>query len=234
MSQDRKPDWNFWSFVPNVSILKGVALSLNIDPNRINYHARDGMMGIKDLNESHEFGERIILLLKNKTRLRIITTDKDEPEKSEATTHSIANLLLAINRTIPPEMAAIAEVEPVSAYDEWLVGKGERSTNNAEIMTLKRQVEELTADRDDWKAKAEQFERQINAGRDHYSEKLAYLIQAAGKYWNNVSRKDRATHINNDEVENWLIQRGFSATLAKKGATIIRPEWAPTGRKPEE
>ena len=32
----------------------------------------------------------------------------------------------------------------------------------------------------------------------------------------------------------WLVKQGLSPTLADKAATIIRPEWVPTGRKPEE
>jgi hypothetical protein len=31
-----------------------------------------------------------------------------------------------------------------------------------------------------------------------------------------------------------LIQREYSQSLAQKAVSIIRPEWAPTGRKPEE
>jgi hypothetical protein len=66
------------------------------------------------------------------------------------------------------------------------------------------------------------------------SEKLACLNQASSKFWGNADRHDRTTHPDNKDVEQWLIQRGFSETLAEKAATIIRPEWAATGRKPEK
>jgi hypothetical protein len=71
-------------------------------------------------------------------------------------------------------------------------------------------------------------------GRAHVSDKLAKMNQAAAKYWGNADRNDRGTHPTNTTVAAWLIQQGFSPTLADKAATIIRPEWAPTGRKPEE
>jgi hypothetical protein len=70
--------------------------------------------------------------------------------------------------------------------------------------------------------------------RAHVSDKLAILNQAADKFWANADRDDRSTHQPNAKVVQWLIQKGYTETLAKKAATIIRPDWAPTGRKPEE
>lgn len=65
------------------------------------------------------------------------------------------------------------------------------------------------------------------------SNKLASLNQASVKFWSNADQKDRTTHPNNADVEKWLIEHGYSATLADKAASIIRPEWAKTGRKPD-
>jgi len=71
-------------------------------------------------------------------------------------------------------------------------------------------------------------------GRDHMSEKLAFMNQAASKFWRHANREERSTHPKNTDVASWLIAKGFSETLADKAATIIRPEWVPSGRKPEE
>ena len=70
--------------------------------------------------------------------------------------------------------------------------------------------------------------------RSYYSDQLATLIQAAKRFWGNANRDERDTHPKNSTVVAWLIDHKFSKTLAEKGATIIRPDWAPTGRKPEE
>lgn len=86
------------------------------------------------------------------------------------------------------------------------------------------------------------FEQSINdspekvtpTDRSYYSEKLVFLNQAASIFWANADRNERDTHPTNATVGQWLEQKGFSSTLASKAATIIRPEWAPTGRKPEE
>lgn len=70
--------------------------------------------------------------------------------------------------------------------------------------------------------------------RAHVSDKLAKVNQAAEKFWANTDRNERGTHPDNARVAAWLVEQGFSGSLAEKAATIIRPEWVPTGRKPEE
>lgn len=69
---------------------------------------------------------------------------------------------------------------------------------------------------------------------DHVSDKLAVLNQTAQKFWANADPYDRDTHPKNSAVAAWLVDHGFLPTLAERAATIIRPEWAPTGRRPEE
>ena len=71
-------------------------------------------------------------------------------------------------------------------------------------------------------------------GQGYISEKLKLMIGAATKWWGNADRDDRGTHPDNAKVAAWLVQRGYSQTLAEKAATIIRPDWAPPGRKPNE
>ncbi len=70
--------------------------------------------------------------------------------------------------------------------------------------------------------------------RTHVSDQLAILNQAALKFWGNAKPGDKATHPSNTKVESWLIEQGYTETLASKGATIIRPSWAATGRLPRE
>lgn len=84
-----------------------------------------------------------------------------------------------------------------------------------------------------------EFEGKLNddhlpAPHQHLSDKLVKMNLASTKFWSNADRDDRGTHPDNRKVAAWLVQQGFSPTLADKAATIIRPEWAPTGRKPEE
>ena len=70
--------------------------------------------------------------------------------------------------------------------------------------------------------------------RSYVSDKLAYLNQAAERFWGNADRNDPTTHPENKIATDWLVEKGFSESLAAKGASIIRPDWAHTGRKPED
>ncbi|CAE6828816.1 hypothetical protein [Paraburkholderia nemoris] len=70
--------------------------------------------------------------------------------------------------------------------------------------------------------------------REYVSEELAFLNQAALIFWKNAKRGDRTTHPTNSKVESWFVEHGFSESLASKAATIIRPDWASTGRPPQE
>ncbi len=74
----------------------------------------------------------------------------------------------------------------------------------------------------------------LPTSRAHLSDKMARMNQAAAKFWENADRDDRGTHPDNATVAAWLVKQGFSPTLADKATTIIRPEWAQTGRKPEK
>jgi len=71
--------------------------------------------------------------------------------------------------------------------------------------------------------------------RSHVSNQLAALNQAALKWWANADRTDPSTHTNNAVVAAWLEEKhGFKPSLAEKAASIVRPEWAHKGRKPEK
>jgi hypothetical protein len=66
------------------------------------------------------------------------------------------------------------------------------------------------------------------------SDKFSILCQAAQRFWSNADKNDKTTHPDNASVTKWLIERGYSETLAEKAATILRPEWAATGRRQEK
>lgn len=70
-------------------------------------------------------------------------------------------------------------------------------------------------------------------GKDHISEKLSLLNQAAVKFWANADPNDRETHPTNIKVAAWLHERGLHESTADNAASLIRPQWAPKGRKPD-
>lgn len=72
-----------------------------------------------------------------------------------------------------------------------------------------------------------------DGNRDFRSNRLAFLNQASDKFWGNADKNDPATHPSNAQVKEFLEKNGFSGSLAEKGASIIRPDWAHLGRKPD-
>ena len=139
-----------------------------------------------------------------------------------------------------------------------------------EIENLKKQLADMTLQRDEALARADKFARLFDAdveryhslifrlgdesigdalddrdnlrnrltgnmaGRIHLSDKLQELRQMADEIWSNVDFNDPASHPANNVAETKLINRGWSASLAKAGASIIRPNMAHKGRPKEK
>jgi hypothetical protein len=84
-------------------------------------------------------------------------------------------------------------------------------------------------------AKADTYSitKPLASHRSHASERLSLLNQASQRWWANASKNDPSTHPDKADVVAWLIERGMTESLAKHAATIIRPEWAHNGRKPD-
>lgn len=68
---------------------------------------------------------------------------------------------------------------------------------------------------------------------DYISRDLKLLCEAAEKFWGLADKNEKDTHPTNQEVINWLQEQGCSEITAKQGATIIRPSWAASGRRPK-
>lgn len=83
------------------------------------------------------------------------------------------------------------------------------------------------------KADTHSITKPLESHRFHASERLSLLNQASQRWWANASKNDPSTHPDKAEVVAWLIERGMNESLAKHAATIIRPEWAHNGRKPD-
>ena len=112
----------------------------------------------------------------------------------------------------------------------WLAWAQENNLIPASAITLK---ENTNTPQDQKQVSFEGAILPVTKG-DHISDKLTALNQAAQKFWANADRNDPGTHPKNPAVAAWLVKKGLSETLADKAATIVRPEWAHTGRKPSE
>jgi len=74
----------------------------------------------------------------------------------------------------------------------------------------------------------------VTKSKEHYADNLVYLIQAADRFWATADRDNAALQPKQEGVEKWLKEQGYTPTLAKHAARIIRPSWAKDGRRPED
>ena len=155
-------------------------------------------------------------------------------------------------------LAILSLVLTVKLRDNWLAEKNFQKEQQKfiqkleeigfELSLVKKQRDELESEKELLNANLDAAyvlreerpfslasEHQIESNdRAHVSNNLAILNQTAAKFWVNADRDDRSTHPSKNEVVAWLMDHGFSQKQADSGATIIRPEWVPTGRKAEE
>jgi hypothetical protein len=61
----RRPKWSNWRSVPHVKLWEGVALSLDIDPHRVEHNKHGWMVNSHLFNESEDFKERLFVASRN-------------------------------------------------------------------------------------------------------------------------------------------------------------------------
>lgn len=64
---------------------------------------------------------------------------------------------------------------------------------------------------------------------DHHTELLGHLEAAALRFWVNYDPKDKSTAPTNDQIYDWLRERGVSKNMAGAMATILRLDDLPNG-----
>lgn len=128
MTQERKPDWEWWGNVDEVTVIEAVALSMEVDPNKLHYRKPPGTMGVVEVrDESPEFDKRFSLAIRN---LKVLEArgryDVDELENCSMKLVKFTAVALSWNWKIPPEMAALAEPDKRDAKIlEWPWGSRE-------------------------------------------------------------------------------------------------------------
>ena len=118
---------------------------------------------------------------------------------------------------------------------------GDRHTRYIQrgVETFSREAVGLWLSRLGWESKYAFLPKHLAAptsashasSRQGTSDKLALLNQASTRFLSNATPDDPSTQPENAIVVQWLVERGYTESLAQKAATIARPEWAAKGRK---
>ena len=129
MTQERKPDWEWWGNVDEVTVIEAVALSMDVDPNKLHYRKPPGTMGVVEVrDESPEFDKRFSLAIRNLKVLEAwgIGGVVGKLEYCLVKLAKFTAVALSWNWKIPPEMAALAEPDKRDAKIlEWPWGSRE-------------------------------------------------------------------------------------------------------------
>jgi len=109
------PNWNKWINVPNVMILEGVDLSLNIESPHYDPFSSDHHCEIAEHLTSKglkEHGDRLLVATRNlgeKSALYPVTIDESHPETSSVSLPEFAAWACSIGWEVPEEFTKIGE-----------------------------------------------------------------------------------------------------------------------------
>ena len=106
---DRKPNWNKWRHVPQAKVWEAVALSLNIDPDRVRHNKDSWMIDAHLFNEDKQFDDRIFVVGRNLGKAlnpKLITMGKPEDCSVEIT--QFVDWAMSLPWEMPEELIALA------------------------------------------------------------------------------------------------------------------------------
>lgn len=145
----RTPTWSVWLNVPEVAIWEAVALSLNIDPDRVKHNAHSFMAEEHLFDESKEFDDRITVATRNAGQaLRLSTNSLVDTTENKVSLPGFSQWASTIGWHMPDEMLTLENVIPPNARDaanpDKTLGNRER-TNLLRIIRALAEMQNLPA-----------------------------------------------------------------------------------------
>lgn len=116
---NRKPNWKKWNLIEDAEVWKVIALSLDIDPDKIKRNRSDWMSGGEYVNhEGNEFKDRLDVIKANYTK--IDSSPKAVNMNGIAYCHinisKFTNWAINVDWEIPPEMKKASQKDvPINA-----------------------------------------------------------------------------------------------------------------------
>jgi hypothetical protein len=198
------PQWKYWRQIPSVEIWQAILLTMDREPR--NYFLRDSVLfDLADCVNPYEehYGITISGYDEKITIACANIGDRGFPETRQSSSDEQERAIVRLDEFV-----------------SWAIFNGWNLPEECSALKVKpvAVVEE--------KGESPNF-------HPNTTDALLYLCQASQKFWTLVDPKDKSTYPQTPEIVGWLRKRGLSERLAESGATIIRPKWAPTGRKPD-
>ena len=124
MSENRKPNWEKWRHFAEVNVIQVVALSLNIDPDKVKVSPLGWMNNTISFDESQEFANRIAVVRSNLGKhpaLKLGTIIMGDPLHCGLSLARFHEFCKSVDWRLPPEFPqrGIADEVPVNR-ERWL------------------------------------------------------------------------------------------------------------------
>ncbi|MBC8641169.1 hypothetical protein IAG25_30575 [Caballeronia sp. EK] len=202
---DRRPNWRRWEQLSEVTVAEAVALSLDIDPELVDWGA--GANAITACGESPEFNDRLFVAVRYVgigKPLSIVSAVAQKPSihtmiKMEEFVAWATKRGWKVSATL---VDRFGEHAPLFDY-YWDVVRGGGALPETS-----------------------------GQASGNYSTKLfRLLLDARDKYWVRYDADDPSTAPTNETVAEWLMAQGVSDRLAQTMATILRADDLPAGRR---
>ena len=109
---ERTPDWATWLHVPEVALWEGIALSLNIEPSKVEHDPDGRVFGSHLFDEQAEFHRRIFIASRNLGRepaLEPTSIRIGQPENCQVSLSGFAAWACSIGWEVPPNFAEVGK-----------------------------------------------------------------------------------------------------------------------------
>ena len=196
-------DWQYWRQIPRIQIWQAILLTLDCDPNE--YDISSILIG-ELIHKPIPWEDGTPKHLREFAMRENIACENVGDERFPETEDS--NSIRASGAKVR-----------LDKFISWAISNGWQMPD--ECSALKVKPVAVVAE----KGESPNF-------HPNTTDALRYLCQASQRFWTLVDPKDKSTYPKTSEIVEWLLKRGLSERLAQSGATIIRPKWASTGRKP--
>jgi hypothetical protein len=199
------PQWKYWKQIPSVEIWQAILLTMDREPR--NYLLSNSVLfDLADCVNPYEehYGITISGYDEKITIACANIGDRGFPETRQSSSDEQERAIVRLDEFV-----------------SWAISHGWQMTD--ECSALKAKPVSLGI----------KDEESPNFHKNTTDE-LMYLCQASRKFWMLADPKDKSTYPDKKLIIEWLVKKGFSASLADKSASIIRPKWAGSGRSPDK
>lgn len=120
-SNDRQPNWDVWRLMPEARLWELVALSMNIDPEKVRYDDDNWRCDhdFSSFDEGDEFRIRAKIIDRNTNWFEVVSVSS-RPFECRFTVPSFVRWILGTELKVPPELASLlrADASPQAMTDK--------------------------------------------------------------------------------------------------------------------